>query len=868
MLQRQDFKYSYEKVQKTLVYNILDDPSNAINNTLYQLKKVYIKLVDSFLFAKNIRLTYMSIDPENIKYLVKNINNDDEVNSLSLRGVAFVFEQMGIQGIATGPPGIGDDGPTGAQGNTGAMGINGLPGAQGIMGPSGAQGATGSTGPDATPGNQGAQGATGDTGPNGADSVVIGPPGNQGPTGSTGPIGPTGPKGPGAATWLELNNTPGNFIANRLVTINSGETGVTHENTRAIMGSFVTTPGNPFSANSRGAILSLSGSADNDIISGTGLNVIIASSRPTNSVNTPVPMNCDEGLTLSCSGRWVNQGKGNSSLIGCIGGAGGLGIYQSAVNNTIIRGQAFYNPCKIGYNTPTNGYTYNNVLLAAQSGASIYDRNQFCSMIGSGYYSKMISNGSTTDLNEFNCLIANGRTITSYATSSNNDPVKHCIAIANYISGGYTYLNGQYCSIGTSNTVNIKASTTPVVGSCIFSSNLSSTISNSYSSIFSSINCTISENIGVTGSNHHIILGSEDSTIDPGSSDSGYLSIISSKESNITSGIPNHFIKNCSVISSNGDINAISCYYSLISSSGGNSSIYAGRNNSIVGSGSACYIADFRQSYIGASSSSSLKGFFVGTPLNDLIIASDVCQMSGTLDLPDLSAIISSTSSSINQPHTHGLIFASSGVSQNSTSGKYSHTAHIASGGGTITDANYAAVIGCSYSNNVSNSVRVKYMVATTSTMVSDINMKKNIIKYEPDPNLLNLVLSSKIHQFNFVSQNDGDPFHLGFIAQEILETFPEMIQTKNYKIKKVQQDKTTNQYYYYKGKENIIVDANEVTEENGNLFLTEIEEKYPITIDKNTFHSIMWETVKSLSDLYDDILKEQEEIDNLLGVH
>jgi hypothetical protein len=215
------------------------------------------------------------------------------------------------------------------------------------------------------------------------------------------------------------------------------------------------------------------------------------------------------------------------------------------------------------------------------------------------------------------------------------------------------------------------------------------------------------------------------------------------------------------------------------------------------------------------------------------------------------------------------VIIASTNADITSATGPDSHTAHIGSTACSINDASYAAVVACGYSNATSNSVRVKYMIANTSTMASDVRMKKDIERYQPKDDLLERVLLSKIYKFNYMKQKDNDPIQLGFIAQEMLNIFPEMVNTKNYHLKKVVKNSTNGEYYYKRGRNNVRVDKDDLVEnDSGELYHTVVKDKYPITMDSNTIHSVMWQTVRSLGQLYDEIKAETMEIDNLLALH
>jgi trimeric autotransporter adhesin len=106
---------------------------------------------------------------------------------------------------------IGLTGATGAQGNTGAQGVQGINGAQGVIGntgatgPIGPQGIQGIAGPIGATGPTGNSGATGPLGPTGTQGLpgpigATGANGATGATGATGPAGNAGPAGPIGAT--------------------------------------------------------------------------------------------------------------------------------------------------------------------------------------------------------------------------------------------------------------------------------------------------------------------------------------------------------------------------------------------------------------------------------------------------------------------------------------------------------------------------------------------------------------------------------------------------------------------------------------------------------------------------------------------
>ena len=112
---------------------------------------------------------------------------------------------MGPPSSVTGPTGptgrTGFTGVAGSRGHTGATGPTGVTGPTGRTGPTGQTGPTGPTGATGPTGQTGRTGQTGPTGPTGATGPTgfTGPSGTftgpTGPTGATGPTGPTGPAG-------------------------------------------------------------------------------------------------------------------------------------------------------------------------------------------------------------------------------------------------------------------------------------------------------------------------------------------------------------------------------------------------------------------------------------------------------------------------------------------------------------------------------------------------------------------------------------------------------------------------------------------------------------------------------------------------
>ena len=90
-----------------------------------------------------------------------------------------------INGVDTGKPSRGPEGPQGPKGDTGIQGPKGETGPQGPKGEIGPQGPKGETGPQGPKGEIGPQGPKGDTG-------LQGPKGEIGPQGLTGERGPKG----------------------------------------------------------------------------------------------------------------------------------------------------------------------------------------------------------------------------------------------------------------------------------------------------------------------------------------------------------------------------------------------------------------------------------------------------------------------------------------------------------------------------------------------------------------------------------------------------------------------------------------------------------------------------------------------------
>jgi hypothetical protein len=163
------------------------------------------------------------------------------------------------------------------------------------------------------------------------------------------------------------------------------------------------------------------------------------------------------------------------------------------------------------------------------------------------------------------------------------------------------------------------------------------------------------------------------------------------------------------------------------------------------------------------------------------------------------------------------------GSTNSSITGSGSGNTIISSGTVNINNASYASIIcgyvtgSYSFNNSISSTCVVPDMRFTTATGVSDIRLKKNIEPIVASYELLDKVKKIKTYKFHFTHQNSYLPKNIGFVAQQMQELFPEMINDFNINQQPVTKKKTKENNYIW-----VIEDSNEVIDES---LITKIDE-------------------------------------------
>ncbi len=260
-------------------------------------------------------------------------------------------------------------GPVGPAGPTGPIGATGATGPVGPIGPAGVAGPTGPIGPAGTTGTTGATGAVGPAGATGAIGPV-GPTGNTGATGAAGPMGvpgttgaqgiqgvmgvagPQGPQGPAGSAdgWALLGNSNTDPATNFIGTTDYRPL-VLRANNVAVVRLFPTSGGPPnivagmdvntASASSVGQVIAGGGFTGNNC----GLNQNLSCANSTS------------GYYATVSGGYANVADDTASTVsGGYGNATFGGVYTTIAGGAFNKSTADLSTVSGGYVNSATGY--------------------------------------------------------------------------------------------------------------------------------------------------------------------------------------------------------------------------------------------------------------------------------------------------------------------------------------------------------------------------------------------------------------------------------------------------------------------------------------------------------------------------------
>lgn len=752
--------------------------------------------------------------------------NEDKIKVLDSRSVSLLSIKSGLFDTAV-------EGAQGSQGPTGSIGSIGSTGNPGLDGATGAQGTIGVTGPPGV-GPTGAKGPTGAIGATGAPGET-GPPGL---IGETGPTGSTGDKGRIGfySSWLDLTDTPDVFTADRLITINSGATGVTDVNNKAI----IATPntGNLISGSTYGAIIA----SPNPTITGSGISNVIIGSQ--NNCNARASRGFMLGVNSSASYvETYNAVDGNAAIM-WVDAGGQAFIRNGTTSNSLI----CVDDAEIGNSDGSYSNTVDNMIIGSTRS---FIRGPASNCLIAASEDPVIRDGNRSAI--LSCLRREGTARpTIDVSTSTGDRAVNSITIAS--DSPEVYANRSAVISSLISKVNYSYSN--FVGSAVNAGSAIAsyycTTSTSNSSILASRYCYLGSNSSNNVNRCNSIVACYGDSNDFGGKTAGCKiyagattskcnAIFSAHRSEIT-GTSTNSNSYCAIMASNDSYINESCKASaIIGCFSGN--LYGNSYNAVTSSGACSINSLSRQCHIGASVNSSMAATSGSVGEHNTILACNNCDSNdnSTGVPPQHSSMFSSINCNQQGGLDHSIILCSESCSltvnsgaTGATGGYIKHTALIAAQNISLNVAyNFNASIACQLSDNSPETVRVNTMIAQTKMAVSDKRMKKNIEPVVLDyDKRLDEMGKTNTYRFRFKGQGNDEPLQWGFIAQQFKEQFPEAVRDVNYKF----------------------VD-DEIIE----------TQKDPICIDGNGFNSVMWEGLQSLINRERRIEEKIDEIKELL---
>ena len=689
-------------------------------------------------------MTGINIDDFSLLVLNDNI---DKVKSVSISNFGEYLEDNNCRGLQ------------------GSQGLTGLQGPTGLIGSQGPVGRTGSTG---LPGPVGPTGITGPVGPTGAQ----GPAGSTipGAPGPTGPPGPTGRTGGDAQTWLQLIDTPNVYLpadARQVVTLNGVPDGVIHASNKVVIGSSAI-------VNGKYNVVAGGGGSSNGLYTFAISSSFVGGSNPNSKANFSFStgFNFGNGVTPSYNNAAFNMTGSNSSIIGSFNTVFRPGRFNDSITkidgkfNSLINSAA---PDEHYVTTNYNSFIGTNPV--AISGGRTFDSrspftvaispavrnrisltnpnlNPYSFILGSGdasfsniiagYYLKANACiGSDGEIFGTNCAsMASTNTFPGYRNVSISSRVN---SIAN-IFGGYAgsqpiKMTGPFQPVGSNNTYYCYNTSTVSSKNCrgMGKEQIFISCANSAVQSYTATNNTI---IGCNG----VLIGANNLP--------GNVAITTR-----TSG---------ALYSSPSTINQ--------TSGGGtkHSFLLSSKDVDLSGSYSA----------IMASNYSNVQPLNAQT--NNLIITSNNSDIGNGTYSPQNCSIIGSISCAIglSKSTQFGTIIGSKGCTIGDATNPGNYATIISSLNVTCT-GNYAAIVGCngsSFNNATPGCTRVDQLIYQTLTPPSDQRLKKKITPVPIPPDFEKRFRDTPHHRFRYKHQPSASPLKEGFIAQELIKHFPEIV--------------------------------------------------------------------------------------------
>lgn len=742
-----------------------------------------------------------SLDPNKIIFLGHNENNNDnKIIGVSLAKLTQIVSDDNLV--------IGTTGPQGPTGPLGAQGSQGIPGPTGNQGAQGAQGSVGSIA-----GTQGFLGFQGET------ILISGPIGNQGPQGDDGAQGAQGTPvtGPPGASVV---GAPGN--GSGIITYSP----------------LSDTPAGPL-GNDRESI----------IVNGT-LNGLIHNGKSTRIAS-------DASVTLS--------GSYTVAMASTFGGV--YGDYSTLIGNitpgTRIGVNSSFCVIAMSDNCETTGNDKFGVIIASNQCDLIGDTS-YCSILGSGNFSDIQGTQYGMMLNVDACNLRD-----------NSDG-----SVGKFNS----IFQSQNCDINGNQRCSIFSSTDSNVFSRIGSQTYNHFITSSY-------NCEVSDNVGnancMISSKNSDVTGNYITVIASLNGDATFLSSTKNYNNSIISSENVDFLnltcKNSSIISSDtcynrgsyqgviiacasqcdlGTGTPINC---IIAGSSGSDIVNNANNSSIFCSSSFNDIGECKNASITASNNSGISGT---STENAHVMTSDSSDINPSNNISKNSSIISSQDCDINGSTPQQCSIISSDFCQISGTSP-TNSIVISSRSSNINGANQAAIISCANcTNSGDNSALIAlsgksysytYTVSTGTleytikTNLSDIRFKKDVMKQEMDHQILEKISKTPVSSFRLNEETSEHRLRDGFIAQDLLEYFPQIVAQEHVENIDIYRQKPTDNIWYHH-KDNTEVDQ-EIIESNyfkstKDPLKAKYKRKIPnkrYSINRSSLTTVLWTAMQKL---------------------
>lgn len=600
----------------------------------------------------------------------------------------------------------------------------------GSIGDIGPQGNTGLVGPTGANGNIGATGAVGEVGSTGIS--VIGPTGLKG---FQGIIGPTGPQGAQGADTFGPTGAQG--IQGPI-----GDTGIGAT-------AYVQLIDTPDNLNDfRHALIVNSGAtgvshtSTRAIIAGPG----IATGKYSLTIcggNATANYQCDINSSGTASGKFIFRVHSDGDV---------NGSYITAINSSFTSATGAF-PTII----QSSGGTIN-----CSSNSSILASNNCSSMSNKGTI--MASLDSTTS-GPLNVIMASDNCHSSRGVESSRTFIGASRGV---------YIGENSDAEGSSSIACDSTGATGIIidgkNSCVISSIENVEISSNYASVVASNNINlmgnnssaISSNNGSIVANFGTIVASGGAVENSIAASAGFGSIVACNEL-------------CSI---EGDEYSTIIASTLCTHEVGSKTSFILACNTCTNSSKYCHIS--ASSDCDITSTNSAYSHIIGSescvisatgPTRTGIISSKNCEISGNATNSEIMACESCTIPAVNQ----SSIIACDGVTNS---------------------GNYSAVIcgnGSAFNNSADYACRVPTLSYNTLTVLSDKKLKKDIQKIVPEDEIFDRVMNLKTKEFHFNHQDERLPKTRGFIAQEVLELFPNVV--RDNQVKRIPVEKVNNNW-------------------------------------------------------------------------